>query len=301
MENFALILVLFCLGYGLRRAGVFPEGSAQAFNLFVIYVPLPALILLKVPSMAISGELLVPMLLPWAMLGLSAGAVLALARRFGWDRGVTGALLLTVPLGNTSFVGIPMVTAFYGGEGVPYAVVYDQLGTFMALATYGAFVIAAYGSGGRPTLPALARKMFTFPPFIALVLAFLLRGVEFPLIVIKVLEPIAGSLVPVVMVAVGFQLRLRLDRAHMGPMAAGLAIKLVAAPLVALLCLKLLNVSGLPARVAVFEAGMAPMITAGALAIIAGLAADLSAAMVGYGLVLSFITLPILHRIISLL
>lgn len=42
-----------------------------------------------------------------------------------------------------------------------------------------------------------------------------------------------------------------------------------------------------------------PMVTAGALAIIGGLATDLTATLVGYGLVLSFAALPLMYRLIQ--
>ena len=47
-----------------------------------------------------------------------------------------------------------------------------------------------------------------------------------------------------------------------------------------------------------FTHGMAPMITAGAIASMAGLAPKLSSAIVGYGILISFITTAILFNII---
>jgi hypothetical protein len=57
-------------------------------------------------------------------------------------------------------------------------------------------------------------------------------------------------------------------------------------------------VHGLAADVAIFEAGMPPMVTAGALAIAGGLLPELAAALVSLGMALSFITLPLLYLII---
>lgn len=47
------------------------------------------------------------------------------------------------------------------------------------------------------------------------------------------------------------------------------------------------------------EAGMAPMITEGAVASMAGLAPRLSSAIVGYGIILSFCYGAILHYLIT--
>lgn len=295
MENFVVIVAYLLIGLGLRRLPQFPGQTAAVLNLFVIYVSLPALVLRTVPSLALSRALLVPALMPWAMLALTAAAVLLLARLRGWDRPTTGSLLLLAPLGNTSFLGIPMVKSFFGEGALPYAVIYDQLGTFLGLATYGSVVLALYGHGAaRPTVRSVALRIATFPPFVALLAAVALRPVRYPAVAVHLLDALAATLVPVVMIAVGFQFRLRVGRGVVAPLAAGLALKLVVAPLAALAICRALGVTGPAAAVAVFEAGMPPMISAGALALLAGLAPELSAALVGVGILLSFLTLPAL-------
>lgn len=299
MENFILTVSFLAIGMLLRRVPQFPRDSAQVLNLFVIYVSLPALVLLKVPQLTFSSDLLVTTLMPWAMLAVSALLLLVLARYLSWTKEITGALLLLVPLGNTSFLGIPMVKAFFGEQGIPYAVLYDQLGSFLALATYGSVVLAYYGQqDNRPTVQSVLTKIATFPPFLSLLLAFALRSVTLPSSIATLLQSLASTLVPVVMIAVGFQLTLRLNREVIQPMGIGLIVKLCIAPLLALLSIKILGLDGLAARVAVFEAGMPPMVSAGALAIIAGLSPQLTAALVGLGIFLSFLTLPLLFQLL---
>jgi len=299
MSGFFATVAFLLIGVGLRRLPAFPRESAAVLNNYVIYVPLPALVLLRIPGLAFSPELLTPTLMPWAMLLVSAAGVLAASRLLRWERGVTGSLLLLVPLGNTSFLGIPMVKAFFGDGGVPYAVIYDQLGTFPALALYGSLIVAVYGSGERPTARGVGLRIATFPPFLALMLALSLRGVAFPAALSDVLATLAATLVPVVMIAVGLQLSLRLRREEAAPLALGLAGKLVVAPALALLGCRLLGLDGEAVRVAVFESGMPPMVSGGALAIMAGLAPSLSAALVGLGILMSFMTLPVLFRLLG--
>jgi len=298
MSAFFITVAFLLIGVGLRRLPAFPRESAGVLNIFVIHVPLPALVLLKIHDLAFSPELLTPALLPWAMLLASAAGVLAAARLLRWERGVTGSLLLLVPLGNTSFFGIPMVKAFFGDSGVPYAVIYDQLGSFPALAIYGSLIVALYGSGERPTVRGVALRVATFPPFLALLLALALRGVVYPAAVRDFLATLAATLTPVVMIAVGLQLSLRIRRTEAAPLALGLAGKLVAAPALALLACRLLGLESEAVRVAVFESGMPPMVSAGALAILAGLAPSFTAALVGLGILASFVTLPLLFRLL---
>ena len=276
-----------------------PTATGSLLNAVVIHVSLPALILLNLPKLTISGAALVPVVMPWLMLGLSAWAVAAIARARRWDRATTGCLLLLVPLGNTSFVGIPMVKALLGEWAVPFALLYDQLGSFPALAIYGSLIASTYGSGeARPTVSAVARSVVVFPPFLAFVAALALRSWEYPEAVVAGLSVLAATLVPLVMIAVGFQMELRMGKEEAGRLGVGLAIKMVAAPLAALAICRAAGFSGPAAEVAVFDAGMPPMVSAGALAIAAGLAPSLAAALVGFGIIASFITLPLLRALL---
>lgn len=296
MDNFILTITFLLLGMGLKRIEQFPKESAQVLNLFVIYISLPALVLLKIPELTFDNNLLTPILMPWAMLLFSALLILILARLFHWPKDITGVLLLLVPLGNTSFLGIPMVRAFFGEQGIPYAVLYDQLGSFLALATFGSVVLALYGEGDKPSIASVCKRIATFPPFLALIAAFMLRAVAYPTVVKTLLASLSATLVPVVMIAVGFQLTLRLSPQVIKPLTLGLLIKLCIAPITALMACKVLGIDSLAARVAIFESGMPPMVSAGALALMAGMSPALTAALVGLGIILSFASLPLLFQ-----
>jgi predicted permease len=197
--------------------------------------------------------------------------------------------MLTVPLGNTGFVGIPLVEALLGSDAVPYAILYDQFGTFVALNTLGSF-IAAYYSGGATSWKSLARTIVSFPPFVALILAFIALPLHFPDWFSSVLQRISSTLVPVVMVAVGLQWRLRLERELIAPLALGLSATLFLTPLLAWVVLHLLEINNLAAQVVVLEAAMPAMISAGVLAVNYQLAPRLASSLVGYSLLLSLAT-----------
>ena len=298
MENFIIILTFLLIGMALRRVPEFSDETGRILNLFVIYVSLPALVLINIPALDLSQNLLVPVIMPWAMLLLSVGTVLALSKILHWRREVTGCFLLLIPLGNTSFLGIPMVEAFFGKELIPYALLYDQFGSFLALAIYGSLILAIYDEQSQLSVKSVVKKIVLFPPFIALVLAFLLRPYSYPPVAVSLLETLAATLVPVVMIAVGFQLRFRLGREVTSQLGIGLGLKLVVTPLAALLFCKVLGLEGDIVRVSIFEAGMPSMISAGALAIMANLSPALAAALVGFGIIFSFVTLPLLHQIL---
>lgn len=292
MTNF--LLIFFCLGLGMilqHKKELDAKSMSQALNQYVIFVALPALVLAKMPFLHFSSDLLVPIIMPYVMVAFGAGMVLLAARYCKWSDGVTGCLLLCVPLGNTSFLGIPMITAFYGEEFVQYGIVYDQLGSFIALSTFGTFVLAKYQHNHNASAGAVIKKIITFPAFLGLIASLILRIVPYPQALATCFEHIGSSLVPVVMVAVGLQLKIKLPGRYVVPFFHGLLVKLILAPILAFILIKGLNLHHDAATIAIFEAGMPPMVTGGALALAAGFAPELAAALVGWGIILSFATL----------
>ncbi|MDT8445136.1 MAG: AEC family transporter [Desulfuromonadales bacterium] len=300
MANFIQIGLFVLLGMLFRRLKAFPEQTAHVLNMFALYVSLPAVILLKVPEISFSGDTIVAAIVPWGMLLCSAILVMVLSRSMHWSRATTGVLLLVVPIGNTSFMGVPMVKAFFGEAGIPHLIVYDQIGTMLIFATYGAVILSLY-SGERSNVPTIIKRALLFPPTTALLIGLALRNWSYPQFVVNTLQDLAGVLTALVMTAIGFQMKLRLQRTTLKPLVAGLGIKLVIAPLIALLGCRLLGLESLVADISIFEAGMPPMVTACALAAAAGMGVELAIAMAGLGLVLAFASLPLLYVLIQYL
>jgi len=298
MTNFIFIGIFVGIGCLFRNIRAFPKQTAQALNMFALYVSLPAVIFLKVPQLHFSEDMLIPALIPWIMLVLSSLIVIFIGKLLHWSQKTIAVLLLVVPIGNTSFMGVPMVNTFFGEAGIPYLIVYDQLGTMMIFALFGSVILAMHGCDGKLKLSGICKQAVLFPPTLALLAGLVLRFWPYPPALVKLLETLGGMLTPLVMTAIGFQLTIRLSPKVMAPLGLGLAVKLVIAPLLALLGCRLLGVHGLAADVSVFEAGMPPMVTAGALAIAAGILPELAAALISLGMALSFGTLPLLYWIL---
>ncbi len=297
METVLPIFVLMSLGQLLRHLPAFPKETDKILNLYVIYIALPALTLQQVQKLHFNKDIISPLLMPWAVILFSSMAVLLVCKMLRCSRDITGSLLLMVPLGNTSFLGIPMVERFFGPAGISYAVLYDQFGSFLALSTYGTLILALYSSQAKPNFLSTVKRMLLFPPFLALLFALCLHGVAYPKWVTGFLSMTAASMVPVVMVAIGFQMRLLLAKEELLPLASGLIIRLLVTPILFIYCCKILHLTSQATRVSLFETAMPPMVTAGALASIAGLKPRLSSALAAYGILAAFITLPFIYKL----
>ena len=65
----------------------------------------PALILGQIHGLRLTPELLVPVSMPWLLFALSVTVFAVIGRVMQFPAGVTGALIITAGLANTSFVG----------------------------------------------------------------------------------------------------------------------------------------------------------------------------------------------------
>ena len=296
-DAFALILAMLGLGLLLQQLRVMPADSAKVLNLVVLYVCLPATVLRVAPQLALQPALFAVAAVPWVLLGATVLLVSLLARAFRWRNSTRAVLLLTVALGNTSFLGYPLTVALIGESALPYAVIYDQFGAFLILSTFGLYVLALYGGDARPTPREVLHRLVTFPPLWALVVGFTVMPAEPPAWVASGLQRLSDALLPLAMLAIGLAIQLAPPREDLGPLATGLVLKLAGMPALALLLVPLFGLTGTMAQVTVLESAMPSMVTAGALAISHGLAPRLAAAMVGYGVVLSLATLPLWARI----
>jgi predicted permease len=298
-DAFALMLAMLALGMLFARLRVFPEGAADTLNLVVLYVCLPAAILVYVPRLRFEPGLLGLVAVPWLLAAASWLLLRLLSPRLRLRRDELGVLLLCTMLGNTSYIGYPMIQALLGAQALPYAVVYDQFGTFVMLSTLGLVVLARYGGDAPPTARDIALRIARFPPVWALVLGLTLMPEQPPAWIAAALGQLASVMLMLVMLAVGLTIQLRLPRDEIAPLATGLLLKLALLPALALAIALAFGLEGDVRRVAVLESAMPTMVTAAALAISHRMAPRLAAALVGYGIVLAMATLPAWHFVLQ--
>ncbi len=291
----ALLILFVCLSLGIlaRRFGRLPDGIVPGINWWVLNIALPALVMGAIPHVTLDAHLWFPVaaiaIVFFGAWGLFAG----LGRWLGWSRGRIGCLTLVCGLGNTSFMGYPMMEAMHGKEGLGIAVVADQLGCFPLLAA-GGIVVASLYSGRSPSLALVARRILTFPAFLGLIVG-IVAGIcgGWPAPVDKLLVQIGQTLTPLALFSVGLQFRLHLQAGQVGALLTGLGWKLLLAPLIALALGLVVGVGGLTLIVGVLQAAMAPMISAAILADQYELEPALANTVLGAGILLSLATIPL--------
>jgi predicted permease len=111
-----------------------------------------------------------------AYVGLALAGLLAfvLGRRLGLARPSLGALVCTVILANTGYLGLPMSVVLLGSHALGHAVAYDQVVSGPLVFTVGFAVGAAFGSRGRSSVRGRVMGFLTRNPPLAAALAGLL-------------------------------------------------------------------------------------------------------------------------------
>jgi predicted permease len=299
MQNLALLVLCFALGILLRRTGRLPEGAPATLNAVVINLALPALALAHIHEIPLTPALAQGVMTAWLMFGLATAFFCVVAKTWGLSRETTGALILTAGLANTSFVGLPMIEAFFGRHGMGLGLVIDQLGSYLILATLGILVASAY-SGTAFDPRRVLHKIATFPPLWAIVVALALRPFDYPDWLTVLLHRMGDLVAPLALLSVGCQLRLSAINGNAAKLGLGLAFKLVLAPLaLAALLIGLFEAEGEAVRITLFEAAMPPMIGAAIVAMEHKLDPPLLTLMVGIGIPASFLTLPVWHLVLT--
>ena len=300
MNNYILLAACMLLGVLLHRSGRLPANAAASLNGFVVHISLPALTLAYVHGLKLNADLILPALMAWVMFSLGCGFFWLVGRALGFSRATTGGLMLTGGLANTSFIGLPMIETFYGPQFLGLGILIDQLGSYFVLSTLGILVASLYASGRSVSAKAVVRKIALFAPFQAFVLALLLMPLEYPAWLDELLKRLGATLVPIALVSVGYQLQLSLVQGRALALTVGLLFKLVIAPtLILLLFVHWLSGYAHVLDVTVFEAAMGPMIGASIVAIDHELDPPLITLMVGLGIPLSFVTLPVWWRLLG--
>lgn len=302
MGNFILIFVYLFLGLALQRVKWIPATTYKVLNKIAVNFCLPALALFYIPKIRWNNELLYPIGAAWIGFGASFLFFYLLGKKLGWSKKLTGCLILTAGLSNTSFLGFPIISAIYGPEGMKTAIMIDQPGSFVVLSTLGVLVATMY-SKGETNAGLIIKKVLFFPPFLTFLLACAMNVLNYDFLdAIQTGIHSVGSLItPLALVSVGLQLSFDSRSAHWRFLGVGLLFKLILMPALFYVgYILILGQRSIMIDVVIMETAMAPMITGCILASTYGLKPRLSSMMIGFGIPISFVTLGLWYLILQI-
>jgi predicted permease len=281
MDKFLLIIIPFLSAMALRRLGVIREKHAVFITSYVINFSLPCLTIMTIGGLDLKHTDFTVVLVAWVAMAVGACISYYTGRFLKLTVGKLRSFILVVTFPNTCFLGYPLTFAVYGGTGLPFAVIYDQMGMVPLFLTLGFFV-----AGGKKSLGSALK----FPPFIALLFALLLNltGLTITAPFAPVLKGAGWTTLPLTIFLIGIKVTLKSVRDYKN-VAASLALRMIVLPALIFISLAGLGIKGLPYDVALLESAMPPALITSILALKYNLDEEFAIASISAGTILCMV------------
>ncbi|WP_437918889.1 AEC family transporter [Sphingobacterium sp. LRF_L2] len=267
MVNVALIIFCTLAGILFKYYGLIAKEAYKGINVFILYIALPAVSFKYIPQLSLSKGLIFPAL---SSLLVMIGAYIFMycySKYKKYNRRTRSSLEIASAYSNTSFIGFPLIIAYYSEQDLGIAILCDQ-SMFLLLSTIG--VISALkgnkGSKSPLTLKVVLKRFVSFPPAIACILAIVLSSLFDMTKAEPFFDKLTATVGPLALFSLGLQLNIKGWKERVSQISTILLYKLLLAPLLVLIAALVLDIEANTARISIFEASMPTVITASIIA-----------------------------------
>ncbi len=289
MANFLLIAICILSGIWFRKSSKLPKDAHKGINAWIINIALPAVSFKYLPHITFSKALIFPLASPVIIWVFGWLYFTLYAKSQQLSKATLGGLKLTGSLSNTSFIGFPLIIAYFSEKEIGTAILCDQI-TFALLSTIGIVVAIRSSQNQKLNLTLVFKKVLTFPPIWGFILALTLPKFVDLSPLNPLFDKLASTVGPLALFSVGLQLKFGGWFGELKHISFALLYKLMVAPLIVTLIAIAFGMKGMVPKIAIFEAAMPTLLTAGIVADQYNLNPKLANLVVGVGIVLAFIT-----------
>lgn len=301
MINFVLIAVCIIAGMIFKSTKTIHPDAHKGINTWVLYLALPAVSFKYLPKVQWSLEMLFPILSTVLIAVGSWILVLFYSRIKNYSRRSRSTMELASGYSNTSFIGFPLIAAFYGEQYLSIAIICDQT-MFLMLSTMGIITALKGGSkSGKISSIFILKRLFTFPPFLGCISALILSQFFNLDFAEPLFDKLAATVAPLALFSVGLQLKFNGWRKLIPQISTSMLYKLILAPLFVLVLALVFDIKEDIAKISIFEAAMPTVITSSIIAEQFRLNTKLINLIIGISILVGFVTTGIWFEIIEFL
>ncbi len=272
-----------------RRARVLPADAHKGINAWLLYLAMPAISFKYLPHIQWSWSLLFPVAAPLIILLCGWIYMRVYAAKANLTPATTAGLTLVTGMGNTSFLGFPMVAAFFAEKYIAIAVLCDQA-TFILLATLGIAIAINAPQSKNTSAWIFIKKILLFPAFWSCTLALTLPHYINISPLYPFFDKLAGTVAPLALFSIGLQLHFTGYKSELKRISLTLLYKLILAPALLILIAVAFKLRGTIVQVTIFEMAMPPLLSASIIAGEYELDTELTNLVIGIGLLLGIVT-----------
>ena len=302
MVNFVLIGVCIIAGMIFKATKSIHPDAHKGINTWILYIALPAVSFKYLPKVQWSTDMLFPVGTTFL---IAVGSMLFMkyySKSQGYSERSRRTMELASGYSNTSFVGFPLISAFYGEKLLSIAIICDQT-MFISLSTLG--IIAALKGGSKNadniSTKFILKRLVTFPPFVGCVSALVLSQ----FLDLSVAEPffdkLAATVGPLALFSVGLQLKFNGWKKMWSQISVSMLYKLMIAPAIVLGLALIIGIKGDVARISIFEAAMPTLVTSSIIAEQFKLNTKLTNLIIGISIIVGFFTSAFWYEVIHYL
>jgi len=285
-NNILPIILLAGAGFALGKV---LHIDARSLGRVVFYVFSPILIFdLLIQNQLKMVEAIVIIAFAFSFILTMGALTLLLGHFLKLERPALISILITTMFANTGNYGLPLVSFAFGEQALSYAGIYFVTTTCMF---YTLGVLLA--SLGHMNIKEAALGLFKVPTMYAVLLAVLVNMLDLsiPTPINRAVELAAGGTIPLMLILLGLQLTSLELSSDRRALQLSVSLRLLLAPLAALLFAALFGLQGFTQQAGVTQASMPSMVSATVLATEYHLDAKLVTAVVFISTLLSPLTL----------
>ncbi len=229
---------------------------------------------------------------------------------FRMNRPQMGAFLLTSMFGSTAFIGIPLITGVYNekdygktvsGQALLQHTFYSELGSLLLLVSVAILIASYYGERTYAEKPSFWRNLLAVPksgPFLGMLLGLLFYTEDIPGPVLDTLNTLAQGTLPIMMFSLGLTIVWKDVRAQLPKILSMNFIKLIVAPIVALLLAQYFKMDSVKQSVILLDAATPAIVICLAYAAEYKLDREFASTCIFSSFFFALITLPVVSNLL---
>ena len=285
------VILIFVLGYFLKRVNIFTRENGDLFLKLVFYVAFPALLMVSVTRLHLSAELVFLPVAAVLIILVSYAIVFFISRFIHLERPSMGVFIIGAVTMNMGFT-YPFLMAAAGEEGLARASFFD-FGNGLMIFTFVFSLACRYGGNGK-NARAVADKLLLSPPIWALAAAVILNlaGLNIPEAGMDFFRSLGNMTVPLIMLSLGIYFTPKIVRP--GLAAAIIALRIAGGFLIGLLFVFLFRLDGLNRSVVLIGAASPVGYNTLIFSSMEKLDKDLAASIISYSVLLGLVLIPLM-------
>ena len=286
-------LTIILIGFILKKINFFNEKDGEVLKKIIFNISLPALIFVSITSSKFEGNFyLLFIMVPLAIV-IQVSLLFITGLLLKVDRKLRASIILSGLMGNTAFLGYPLIEHVLGSTALPYGILFDQINFYFFLIVLFP-ILAHIGGGDRGRI----KKFFISPPFFAFITGLIMRNFAIPNLIMEPLILLKHTISPLVMLYLGINLELNIKPRELKYLLPVSIFKLLVFPFIILSISLLLKLESFILKPALLQGMMPTMMASTIFGVEMGLDKKLLTKGVAFTTILSPLTLTLLSNIL---